>query len=110
MPPIGLLLGGVDFSDFFVVLKGVEGRTFLTPAEAKEAGADPANYGLFMHSVISFLVVAFAVFIVVTQINRLKRVEEAPPAAPTTKECSFCFTAIPINAVRCRHCTSQLNP
>jgi large conductance mechanosensitive channel len=110
MPPVGLLLGGVDFSELFVVLKSEGGSgVFATLAEAKEAGAVTINYGLFMNSVISFVIVAFAVFLIVKQINSLKREEEAPPAAPTTKECPHCFTEIPIKATRCPHCTSQVS-
>ena len=110
MPPIGLLMGGVDFSNMFIVLKDAEGGgALLSLAEAKEAGAVTINYGLFMNSVISFLIVAFAVFLVVKQINKLKREEEAPPAEQTTKECSHCFTEIPIKASRCPNCTSQIN-
>jgi large conductance mechanosensitive channel len=110
MPPIGMLLGGVDFSNLFIVLRsGEEGRTLLSLAEAKEVGAVTVNYGLFLNSVISFLIVAFAVFLVVKQINRLKRAEEAPPAVPTTKECPQCFTMIPIKASRGPNCTSQLS-
>ena len=110
MPPIGLLLGGVDFSNLFIVLKGGETESaLLSLAEAKEAGAVTMNYGLFMNSVISFLIVVFAVFLVVKQINKLKREEEAPPAEPTTKECPHCFTEIPIKASKCPNCTSQIN-
>lgn len=110
MPPIGMLLGGVDFENLFIVLKGggAEGP-LLSLAGAKEAGAVTINYGLFINSVISFLIVAFAVFLVIQQINKLKREEEAPPAEPTTKECSRCFTEIPIKAVRCPNCTSELS-
>ena len=109
MPPIGLLMGGVDFTNLFVVLKAGEGGgSFLSLAEAKEAGAVTVNYGLFINSIISFLIVAFAVFLVIKQINRLKREEEAPPAEPTTKDCSHCFTEIPIKAARCPNCTSEL--
>jgi len=110
MPPIGLLLGGVDFSNMFIVLKsGETGGTLLSLTEAKGAGAVTMNYGLFMNSVISFLIVAFAVFLVVKQINKLKREEEAPPVEPTTKECPHCFTEIPIKASKCPNCTSQIN-
>jgi len=109
MPPIGLLLGGVDFSNMFIVLKaGNAQNTLLSLAEAREAGAVTINYGVFINSVISFLIVAFAVFLAVKQINRLKRQEQAPPAVPTTKECSQCFTQIPIKALRCPHCTSEI--
>ena len=110
MPPVGLLLGGVDFSNLFIVLKdGGAGSTFLSLAEAQEAGAVTINYGLFLNSVISFLIVAFAVFLVIKQINRLKREEEAPPVEPVTKDCPQCFTEIPLKAIRCPNCTSQIN-
>jgi len=108
MPPIGLLLGGVDFADLFVVLK--EGTTvgpYAALAQAKEAGAVTINYGLFINGVISFLIVAFAVFLLVKSINKMKRKEEAAPAEPTTKECPKCFSAIAIKATRCPNCTSD---
>lgn len=109
MPPVGLLLGGVDFSELFVVLKqGEAGKAIATLADAKAAGAVTLNYGLFINSVISFLIVAFAVFVVIKQLNRLKREEEAPPAEPTTKKCKYCFSEISIEALRCPQCTSQL--
>ncbi len=110
MPPIGLALGGVDFSDFFVTLR--QGATvagpYATLADAKAAGAVTMNYGMFFNAVISFLIVAFCVFILIKGMNAAKRKEEAAPAAPTTKECSFCAMTIPIAAKRCGHCTSQL--
>ena len=112
MPPIGLLLGNVDFSNLFVVLKdGAEGvGTYATLAEAQTAGAVTLNYGMFINTIISFLIVAFAIFILVKNINRLKRKEEpAPEPAPTTKDCPYCLTAIPIKAVRCPHCTSNID-
>jgi large conductance mechanosensitive channel len=105
MPPIGLLLGKVDFSNLFINLSG---RSYASLAEAKAAGAATINYGVFVNAVISFLIVAFVVFLLVRQFNRLKRQQEAPPAAPTTKECPYCRSAIPIKAVRCGHCTSDL--
>lgn len=110
MPPIGLLLGNVDFADLFVVLK--EGTTpgpFATLAAAKEAGAVTLNFGLLINTVVNFLIVALAIFFVVRGLNRLKKQEEAPAAEPTTKECPQCFSSIPIRAVRCAHCTSELN-
>ena len=110
MPPIGLLLGGVDFSNLFIVLKGGGAAgPLLSLAEAKEAGAVTINYGLFLNSIISFVIVAFAVFIVIKQINRFKREEEVPPDEPTTKKCPHCITEIPIKASRCPNCTSQLS-
>ena len=103
MPPIGLLLGNVDFSNLFVNLSGT---AYPTMAAAKEAGAATLNYGVFLNSVIDFLIVAFAIFFVVKQMNRLKRAEA--PAPVTTKECPFCTSAIPLKAKRCPHCTSAL--
>jgi len=110
MPPIGLLFGGVDFSDLFIVLKsGTAEGPLLSLADAKAAGAVTINYGVFINSVVSFLIVAFVVFLVVKKMNELKRKEEAPPAEPTTKDCPHCFTKIPIKAVRCPNCTTQIN-
>ena len=109
MPPIGLLLGGVDFSDLFVVLsQGSPAGPYATLADAQAAGAVTINYGVFVNSVVSFLIVAFAVFLLVRSFNRLRREEEAPPAEPTTKECGHCCSTIPIKATRCPHCTSEL--
>jgi large conductance mechanosensitive channel len=109
MPPIGLLLGGVDFSNlFFIIKEGSTAGPFSTLAEAQGAGAVSINYGLFINTVISFLIVALAIFMVVKGMNRLKKQEEAAPAEPTTKECPHCFTTIPIKATRCPNCTSEL--
>ena len=109
MPPIGLLLGNVDFSNLFVVIKqsSVAG-TFTTVAEAQKAGAVTINYGLFINTIISFIIVAFAIFLVIKGINKLKREEEKPPEEPTKKECPRCFSEIPIKATRCGFCTSEL--
>ncbi len=110
MPPIGLLLGNVDFANLFITLK--EGAKAAGPyaslAAAKAAGAVTLNLGIFTNTIISFIIIAFAVFLVIKGINRMKREKEAPSAEPTTKECPFCFTTIPIQASRCPHCTSQL--
>jgi large conductance mechanosensitive channel len=110
MPPIGLLLGNIDFSNLFIVLK--EGSKAAGPytslAAAKAAGAVTVNYGFFINTIISFLIVAFAVFLLVRNINRLKRQEQAPSPVPTTKDCPFCVSTIPIKATRCPHCTSEL--
>jgi large conductance mechanosensitive channel len=109
MPPIGLLLGNVDFSGLFVVLR--EGKMpgpYGTLASAKTAGAITLNYGVFINSIISFLLVAFAVFLLIRNINRLKKQEEAPVAVPATKECPFCLSVVPLKALRCGHCTSEL--
>ncbi len=109
MPPIGLLLGNVDFSNLFLVLKeGATAGPYASLADAQAAGAVSLNYGVFLNTIISFIIVAFAVFVLVRSINKLKRKEEAPPAEPTTKECPFCFSVIPIKATRCGHCTSEL--
>jgi len=110
MPPIGLLLGGVDFSNLFVVLK--DGKTpgpYAALADAQAAGAVTVNYGVFANTVISFLIVAFATFLLIKGMNRLKRREEAAPAAaPTTKECKYCISTIAIKATRCPNCTAEL--
>ncbi len=109
MPPIGLLLGNVDFSNLFVVLKqGVPPGPYAALADANTAGAVTINYGMFINTIISFLIVAFAVFLLIRNINRLKRKEEAPAPAPTTKDCPYCYSAVPIKATRCPHCTSEL--
>ena len=109
MPPIGLLLGGVDFSNLFMVLKGgTEAGPYASLADAQAAGAVTVNYGVFVNTIISFILVAFAVFLLIRSINRLQRQEEAPPAEPTTKECPYCLSSIPIRATRCPHCTSEL--
>jgi large conductance mechanosensitive channel len=106
MPPIGLLLGKVDFSNLFLVIK--EGKVpgaYATLAAAKSAGAVTLNYGIFINTIISFLIVAFAVFMLIRAVNKLKR--EAPPEA-NTKDCPYCLSAIPIKATRCAHCTSDI--
>ncbi len=109
MPPIGMILGNLDFANMLIVLK--EGKIpgpYATLAQAKAAGAVTINYGQFVNVVINFLIVAFSVFMLVRSVNRLRKEEEAPPAAPTTKECPFCMSVIPLQAVRCAHCTSEL--
>jgi large conductance mechanosensitive channel len=112
MPPIGLALGNVDFANLFLVLKA--GATVAGPyvalADAKAAGAVTINYGLFINAVVSFVIVAFAVFMMIRAMNRLKRQEDAPPAVPTTRDCPFCLSAIAIKATRCPHCTSEVKP
>jgi len=110
MPPIGLLLGGVDFTNLFIVLKaGKSAGPYLALSDAKAAGAVTINYGTFINTIISFLIIAFAVFLIIRQINNLRRQKEAPPAEPTIKECQYCFSTIAIKATRCPHCTSQLS-
>ncbi|MFI5341543.1 MAG: large conductance mechanosensitive channel protein MscL [Candidatus Methylomirabilales bacterium] len=105
MPPLGLVLGKVDFSNLFINLSG---KSYASLAEAKAAGAATLNVGLFINTVIDFVLVAFAIFLLVKQVNRLRREPEAVPAAPTTKECAYCASSIPIKATRCPHCTSAL--
>jgi large conductance mechanosensitive channel len=105
MPPIGLLLGKVDFSNLFVNLSG---QSFPSVEAAKAAGAATLNYGMFLNTVIDFLIVAFAIFLLIKQINRLMPKKEAAPAAPTTKECPRCLSQIPLKATRCAHCTSEV--
>ena len=111
MPPIGILLGNVDFTNLFWVIK--EGTTpgpFDTLAAAKESGAVVISYGVFINTVISFIIVAFAVFMLIRNLNKMKKKEEeAPPAEPTTKECTYCFSTIPIKATKCPQCTSSLS-
>ena len=109
MPPIGLLLGGVDFANLFALLKaGSPAGPYASLADAKAAGAVTINYGMFVNIVITFVIVAFVVFLLVRGINRLRRKREAPPPEPTTKECPYCLSAIPIKATRCAYCTSEL--
>ena len=103
MPPVGLLLGKVDFSNLFV---NISGKSYDTLAAAKAAGAATINYGLFLNAVIDFLIVAFFIFLLVRQVNRLKG--PPPAAALATKDCPYCYLAIPIKATRCPHCTSEL--
>jgi large conductance mechanosensitive channel len=109
MPPIGFLFGDVDFSNLFVVLKaGSAPGPYDSLSAAQELGAVTLNYGVFINTIISFLLVAFAMFMLIRSVNRLQREEEAPPTEPTSKDCPYCFTSIPIKAVRCPHCTSEL--
>lgn len=103
MPPIGLLMGKMDFSNLFYDLSGTG---FTTLAEAKKAGAATINYGLFFNTLLDFVIIAFAIFLLIRQINRMKR--EPAPAAPDTKECPFCLSSVPLKAVRCPNCTSEL--
>lgn len=105
MPPIGLLLGGVDFAELYVNLGD---GSYETLAAAQEAGAPTINYGLFMNAVLDFLIVAFVIFLVVRQMNRLNRQQPEPEPTPSEKSCAFCATTIPLAASRCPHCTSEL--
>ncbi|HWR98286.1 MAG TPA: large-conductance mechanosensitive channel protein MscL [Candidatus Methanoperedens sp.] len=110
MPPIGLLLGDVDFTNLFLTLKaGAKAAgPYASLADARAAGAVTVNIGPFINTIISFLIVAFAMFLVIRGMNRMKREAPAPAAAPTTKDCPFCCAAIPLKATRCPSCTSQL--
>jgi large conductance mechanosensitive channel len=105
MPPLGLLLGHVDFKDLFISLNG---QAYPTLAAAKTAAAPVIAYGQFLNTVVNFLIVAFVIFMIVRQAAKLQRKPAEAPAAPTTKDCAFCCTPIPIAAKRCPHCTSQL--
>jgi len=105
MPPIGLALGNVDFSNLFVDLSR---GGYPSLAEAKKAGAATINYGLFANNIIDFLIVAFVLFLMIRQINRFLAPAPAPPGPPTTKDCPYCISQIPLKATRCGHCTSQL--
>ena len=114
MPPIGLLVGNVDFTNLFVVLKnGSPAGPYASLADAKATGAVTINYGVFVIAIISFIIIAFAVFMIVRYMNRLRyqmdrQKEEAAQAEPTTKECPYCLSSIPLKASRCPQCTSQL--
>src|ERR671914_2001555 len=105
MPPIGLALGNVDFSNLFINLSG---KDYPSVAAAKAAGAATLNYGIFFNNILNFLIIALAIFLLIKQINRMQK--PAPAAAPTTKDCPHCLSAIPIKATRCAHCTSELRP
>jgi large conductance mechanosensitive channel len=102
MPPIGLALGNVDFSNLFINLSG---KDYPSVAAAKAAGAATLNYGMFLNHIINFLIIAFAIFLLIKQINRMQK----PAAVPATKDCPQCLSAIPIKATRCAHCTANLN-
>lgn len=104
MPPIGLILGKVDFSSLFLNLSGT---AYPSLAEAKKAGASVVAYGVFLNTILDFIIVALVIFLLIRQVNRLKK--QPAPADPTTKECPHCLSVIPIKASRCAHCTSQLS-
>lgn len=103
MPPIGLLLGGINFADLFISLSG---ERYASLAEAQAAGAATINYGLFINTVLDFLIIAVVIFLFVRTVNRMRRAQETA-AEPVTKECPYCCSSIPIKATRCPHCTSQ---
>ena len=103
MPPIGLALGNVDFSNLFINLSG---KDYPSVAAAKAAGAATLNYGIFINNILNFIIIAFAVFLIVRQINRMQTPVPAPAAS--TKDCPYCLTAIPLKAVKCAHCTSEI--
>lgn len=103
MPPVGLILGKVDFSSLFL---NISGKSYSSLAEAKAAGAATLNYGIFLNNIVDFLIVAFAVFLLVRMVNRWNK--PAPVAAPSTKECPYCASTIPLKATRCPNCTSEI--
>ncbi len=105
MPPIGKLMGGLDFSNLFIDLSG---GSYATLKAAKDAGAATINFGVFLNALIDFLIVAFAIFLLVRGVNRMRKQQETPPAPPSTKECPQCLSAIPLKATRCAHCTSEV--
>lgn len=105
MPPLGLVLGHVDFSNLFISLSG---EHFASLADAKKAGAATINYGIFLNTILEFLIIAFALFIIIRAFNKLTVKPPEAPAGPTTKDCPYCFSAIAIKATRCPHCTSDL--
>ncbi|MCK9375424.1 MAG: large-conductance mechanosensitive channel protein MscL [Syntrophobacterales bacterium] len=108
MPPIGLLLGNVDFTNLFIILKaGKTAGPYASLAAAQAAGAVTLNLGVFINTIVSFVIVAFAVFLVIRGLNRLQR-QQVAPAAPDTRECPHCLSVIPLKATRCPHCTSEL--
>jgi large conductance mechanosensitive channel len=111
MPPIGWLLGGVDFTNYYLTIKtGNPGGPYTSLVDAQTAGAVTVNIGLFINAIISFLIVALAMFLLIRSINRLQADDEGPVVedTPTTKDCPYCFSSIPVKASRCAHCTSQL--
>jgi len=107
MPPIGLLLGKVDFANLFINLSG---KHYASLAEAKAAGAAVMSYGVFINTIINFIIVALVLFLIVRQVTKIRRKPEVAPAAPISKDCPYCYSSIPIKATRCPHCTSELKP
>ncbi len=109
MPPIGMILGRVDFANLFIILKeGKIAGPYVSLASAKEAGAVTVNYGVFANTIVNFLIVAFALFLLIRVINKIKAQEETLPTEPTTKDCPYCLSHVPIKATRCPYCTSKL--
>lgn len=105
MPPLGKLMGGLDFKDMFFAL---DGKQYETLADLRKAGAPAIAYGAFINTIVNFLIVAFAIFLLVKQVNRFQKPAVVPPGPPTTKDCQFCGMSIPIKAIRCPQCTSDL--
>jgi large conductance mechanosensitive channel len=103
MPPIGLALGNVDFSNLFINLSG---KDYISVAAAKAAGAATLNYGIFINNVLNFLIIAFVIFLLIKQVNRLQK--PAPVPAPPTRDCPYCLSAVPLKATKCAHCTADL--
>lgn len=109
MPPIGMILGKVDFANLFIILKeGKIAGPYASLASAQEAGAVTVNYGVFVNTIVNFIIVAFALFLLIRVINKIKAKEEALPPEPTTKDCPYCLSRISIKATRCPHCTSEM--
>jgi large conductance mechanosensitive channel len=105
MPPIGMLLGKVNFSSLFISLSG---QVYPSLEAAKAAGAPTINYGVFLQTVLDFVIIAFVIFLIVRQVNAMTKKQQAPPAAPSTKHCPYCLSEIPLKATRCGHCTSDV--
>jgi large conductance mechanosensitive channel len=109
MPPIGVLLGNVDFANIFMIIKeGATAGPYTTLDAAKEAGAVVISWGVFINTLINFIIIAFVLFLVIRNMNKMKKKEEAAPAEPTDKDCPFCLSKIPIKAARCGHCTQEV--
>jgi len=106
MPPIGMIIGRIDFKSLFVALNG---QAYASLADAQKAGAPTINYGIFLNTILEFVIVAFVIFLMVRQINRLKTPAPAPPTEEA-RDCPFCVSRIPVKATRCPHCTSELGP
>jgi len=106
MPPIGLLIGNINFADLFL---NISGKPAESLAQAKQLGAATINYGIFINAIIDFVLVAFVLFMLIKQFNRIKKEKPAPEAAPTTKDCPYCYSTIPIKATKCAHCTSSIS-